>query len=170
MTMRDTLRETPQKAVYAALADLRAGMLGVEGSGQHMQPMTHFVDEAAGEIWFITSASSDLVRAVGLGGQAHYCIITPDQTTHACLMGPLEQVSSREKLDEIWSPAVAAWFKEGKDDPEICLLRLTLNTAAVWASTSSAVVFAVEMARSAMSESHLPDVGDHRIVTFDAAA
>ena len=170
MSLRDTLKDDPQDAVYTILGDVRAGMLGVEGSGQHMQPMTHFPDPDSGEVWFVTSLDSDLVRAVGLGAQAQYCLITPDQDGHACLRGPISQVESREKLDEIWSPALSAWFEGGKDDPDICLLRLTLNEAAVWASTSSAVVFAFEIARANLEADHRPAVGEHRIVHFGKAA
>jgi general stress protein 26 len=170
MSMRDKLRENPRAALFAAFGQVRAGMLGVEGTGQHMQPMTHFPDADTGEIWFITSLNSDLVRAVGLGAQAQYCIMTPEQDFHACMSGPLEQIYAEDKLDEIWSPALSAWFKDGKEDKDICMLRLTLDEASIWASTNSSIIFAVEIARANLAPDHAPDIGEHRIIQFGRAA
>jgi len=65
--------------------------------------------------------------------------------------GALSIETNREKLDEIWSPLDAAWFEEGKDDPEVRLVRFTPKSAEIWAHDSTAKAF-YEMATSAMSD------------------
>ena len=63
--------ETPQDALetlWSQLEDNRVGLLWLPDSGQHPQPMTHFADRDAEALWFITSADTDLVAAVGHGG------------------------------------------------------------------------------------------------------
>lgn len=152
--------------LFDVLDDTRVGLLGVVGSDQHMQPMTHFADRNAGALWFITSSQSDLVRDIGLGTQAHYCVMAPDGTFYACLAGLLEQVEDDKKLDELWSTVTAAWFEQGRDDPKVALLRLTLRNAGVWTATDSSVMFGLEIARATMSKEHKPDVGDHMVIKF----
>ena len=170
MSIRDKVRDDPRGALFEVMGDVTAGMLGVEGSGSHMQPMTHFPDADSGEIWFITSSDTDLVRSVGQGARAHYCVISKDHDLHACLSGTLTQSIDQAKLDELWSPVAGAWFHGGKDDPKVTLLRLSLLDGELWASTSSAMKFGFEIARANVVEDAEPDIGTHRVIRFGMAA
>ena len=161
-------RKDPRAALFHAMDQVTAGMLGVAGSGQHMQPMTHYPDPDRAEIWFVTSRDTDLAQAVGAGATAHYCIIGKGQDFHACLKGRLEIVEDRAKLDDLWSRVTAAWFPQGRDDPRVCLLRLRLEDGEVWASTRSGVVFGLEILRANLSEEHVPDLGEKTAVDFRA--
>ncbi|AZB64254.1 general stress protein [Cereibacter sphaeroides] len=164
--MADTkLAQTdPKAALWKQLGKLRAGMLGVEGSGQHMQPMSHHCDEAAAKLWFLTKRSTDLFRAIGPSSTAHFCIIAHDEDFHACLSGHIAEETDRAKLDEMWNPVVAAWF-EGKNDPDLVMVSVKLRSAAIWASTSSTARFAYEIAKANVTDSD-PEVGVHNVVTF----
>ena len=170
MNARRELRNDPRGVLRNALEDVRAGMLGVEGSGQHMQPMTHFPDETLDIIWFVGSKSSDLVKAVGLGGQAHYCLIGRDHNLHICMSGTLEQAEDRAVLDRLWSPVLDAWFEGSRDDPDVALLRLALDEASIWASTDSAIWFATQIIKANLVASHQPDVGDHVVIPLGRLA
>ncbi len=166
MNKRSELNADPRKTLFDFMDNLRTGMLGVVNSDQHMQPMTHFLDRENAEVWFITSKNTDLVRAVGLGARADYCLSSPEADFYACLSGTLEQSANREKLDEIWSAVTSAWFDEGREDPDVCLLKFTLLDAGVWATTDSSVVFGLEIARANIQSSHQPDLGEHTVVRF----
>ena len=127
--------EQPEKQLWEQLNKARAGMLGIEGSHSHMQPMGHMADkDGAARLWFFTSRSGDLFREMGSGSHAHFCVIGKDQDYHACLMGDLRENRERGKIEQYWSDIVASWFK-GKDDPDIALLEFDLLDAAIWAST-----------------------------------
>ena len=168
MSVRKDIEKNPKKALAEQMDDVRAGMLGVEGSHQHMQPMSHYADWHTDSIYFITSSDTDLVRAIGMGARAHYCVVGEDHDFHACLAGTLEQVNDPAKLDEIWSPVASAWFEKGKEDSKVTLLRLTLSDAALWGSTESTLRFGFEIAKANMVEEHQPDVGTHTVIRFAA--
>lgn len=159
-----------RETLFSILADVGAGMLGIDGSGQHMQPMTHFVDRDTGELWFITSKQTDLVRAVGMGATAHYTVTGDDHRAWSSMSGTVTQSEDMAKLDEIWSAVAAAWFDQGRDDPDICLLHLPLREAALWTATGNPLVFGLEIARANMSEKYKPDMGDHVIIDFSRPA
>jgi general stress protein 26 len=40
-------------------------------------------------------------------------------------------------VDKLWSPFVAAWFKGGKDDPNLQLLRFEPERAQIWLNDHS---------------------------------
>ena len=165
MASMDKARKNPKGQLLDQIEKSTAGMLGVQGTGSHMQPMAPMLDRGAGAIWFFTKRGTHLVSEVGSGATAHFCIIARDQDYHACISGPIRQSHSREMIDRYWNPVVAAWYEGGKDDPELVLLELSPRNADVWASTGSAIAFGWEIARANLTGDE-PDVGYHTNIVF----
>lgn len=164
----DRTEKHPEEQLFEQLDHVRAGMLGIEGSHHHMQPMAHMKDkDGAARLWFFTARSGDLFREIGGGRHAHFCVIGKGQDYHACLMGDLSENGDPRKIDEYWSDMAAAWFK-GKDDPDIALLEFDLLDAAIWASTKNPIRFAWEM-QTAKNSGKDPDVGARAHVDFTQA-
>jgi general stress protein 26 len=69
MNMTKKVKADGRATLFDVLDTQRVGMLGVVGSNQNMQPMTHHADANAGALWFVTSKDTDLVRAVGTGAR-----------------------------------------------------------------------------------------------------
>lgn len=169
MSHTDKTEKHPEEQLFEQLNLVRAGMLGIEGSHSHMQPMAHMKDkDGLPRLWFFTSRSGDLFREVGAGGHAHFCVVGKSQDYHACLMGDLHENRDRGKIEEYWSDMAAAWFN-GKDDPDIALLEFDLLDAAIWASTKNPIRFAWEMQAAKNSEKE-PNVGARAHVDFTQAA
>ncbi len=166
--------ETAQDAtgqLWKQLDRSRIVMLWAPDSGQHPQPMTHFADKDANAIWFITSADTDLAEAVGSGVQGQMTLATTKQDYHASIRGQMEFVRDDAKLDALWSPFAAAWFENGRDDPNIRLLRFTPQQAAVWASEANAILVGLRLMRANLIEdTPPPDVGVHHILNFEKTA
>ncbi|OLP60274.1 general stress protein [Xaviernesmea oryzae] len=159
-------RNDPLQQLWDVVENIHAGMLGVEDSHQHMQPMAPFIEKETNSIWFYTKADTDLVQAVRTGDRAHFCVIGKDHDYHACLAGPIDEELSREHVDKFWSPLVAAWYDEnGKDDPLLTMLRLRIEDVSIWASTGSSVRFGWEIAKANLTNKE-PDVGVHTQLTL----
>lgn len=162
--------ETDQDAadqLWKRLQDTRAGMLSIDDSTQHPQPMSHFADSDSGVIWFITSSDTDLVGAVGHGGEATYVYQSQKGDYHASIKGPLVVYESEETLDSLWSTPIAAWFEKGREDPKVTLLQLTPREAAIWASDSNPILVGLKMINAALSDDiSEPDVGVHHVINF----
>lgn len=163
--------EGARRQFWDRLGDERVSMLWVTGADQHPQPMTHFPDEEAGAIWYITSSETELAGAVDGGAEARLTYVSPKGDYHTSAEGRLEIVRDEAKLDELWSVPVAAWFEDGRDDPRIRLMRFTPSEAAIWASESSRVLVGLKLLRAGTQDgAAAPDVGVHRVVGFDRAA
>ena len=50
--------------------------------------------------------------------------------------GPMD----RAVLDRLWNPIIDSWFKEGKDDPDLAMLRFDTTTADVWEADTGATL------------------------------
>ncbi|WEZ81979.1 pyridoxamine 5'-phosphate oxidase family protein [Rhizobium sp. 32-5/1] len=148
----------PLQQLWDILEDTRAGMLGVEDSGQPMQPMAPQLEKESNSVWFYTRSDSDLVKAVHGGGRAQFCVISKDHDYHAYLAGSISENKSREHIDKFWSPVISAWFEGGKDDPLLTMLQLKLDDAAIWASSNNTLRFGWEMAKANLTGKE-PDLG-----------
>ncbi len=159
-------RENPERQLWDEIASIHAGMLGIEGSHMHMQPMAPNADPKTKTIWFYTKADTDLVKALGAGAHAHFCVVGKNHDYHACLAGRLEVSNDRAKIDEFWSAVTAAWYEHGKDDPLLTLLALRVDDAEIWASTDSSLKFGWEIAKANLNDEKMPDVGVKQHLTF----
>ena len=50
----------------------------------------------------------------------------------ACLAGTVSTDDSRAQIDKLWDKQAEAWFPEGKDDPNLTLLRFDIDSAELW--------------------------------------
>jgi len=156
-----------KERLWKEIAKVRYGMLGLVGekSGGHFQPMTAFCEPETGQIWFFTRTETDLARAARGPADAMFVVQAKDQHFQACIGGRLEQQYDRARMDKYWNPIVAAWYPDGKDDPQLTMLRLQANDAQVWLSETSPVRFFWEIAKANVTHDE-PNVGQSANVTL----
>lgn len=159
-------REAPECQLWEEIGSIHAGMLGIEGSHMHMQPMAPNVDRKTNTIWFYTKADTDLVRAVGTGAMAHFCVVGKNHDYHACLAGRLEVRKDPAIIEEFWSSVTAAWYEHGKEDPLLTMLALRVEDAEIWASTDSSLKFGWEIAKANLKDDKMPEVGVKQHLAF----
>ncbi|MGE0766846.1 MAG: pyridoxamine 5'-phosphate oxidase family protein [Hyphomicrobiaceae bacterium] len=156
-------RQQPIEQFWEMTDDIRAGMLGVDGSGQHMQPMHPNCEREGRSIWFFGKKSSDLAQAIGAGGHGHFCVVGRGHDYHACVSGKLTLEHDRGIIDRFWNSVTAAWYS-GKDDPDLTLIRMALDEGVAWASVGT-VKFGWEILKANMSERD-PDIGARNHFSF----
>jgi general stress protein 26 len=146
----------------------RIGMVGiVDGEPQHFQPMTPFAERGDGEIWFFTRAETDMARDASHGARQVMVIFqSKDSEVQACVGGEMTVEMDRAKIEKWWSPMVAAWYPEGKDDPDLRLLRVKCHDARVWISDAGPVRYVWEVAK-ANATGRTPDLGGRTDVTLN---
>lgn len=149
---------------WSRLDDINSGMLGVTQDSR-LVPMSHYTDRKVGVLWFITAKDTDLARSVASGPQdAMHVVSDGGQGLYARIHGTLSLSDNRAKLDELWNAVASSWFEDGKQDPDVQLLRLNLTEAEVWA-TGGSMAFLYQIAKSKITGDK-PDMGDHYSLTF----
>jgi general stress protein 26 len=112
-------------------------MLGLDDNARApARPMTiNFEsDENRGPLWFFTSRTSELAKAGQAPATAQF--VAKGHDLFARIEGRLSEATNPAMIDKLWNPFVAAWY-DGKDDPDITLLRLDLESAEIWENASS---------------------------------
>ena len=131
----DRSRDATDK-FWAALRSDMTVML--ESASGLPRPMTAQIDgdEDHGPIWFFSSTDSDL--AMGSAGEAaSFTFVDKGHATWANVRGSLTLDNDRAVIDRLWNPFVAAWYKDGKDDPSLALLRFDPTDAKIWFDANS---------------------------------
>ncbi|MDF1729784.1 MAG: pyridoxamine 5'-phosphate oxidase family protein [Sulfitobacter sp.] len=146
------------------LEDTNVGMLSA-GDAPAV-PMSHYFDDddPTGALWFITAKQTDLAKAAVTAAPSTFIVCAKDESLYTRIEGTLSLSEDRAKLDEIWTAMAAAWFEEGKQDPDVQLMRFDPRKAEVW-MTGGNLKFLYEVAKASMSET-TPDVGRHETIVF----
>lgn len=144
--------------LWKAVEHHKTGMLGLNGSSDHFQPMTAFVEPETNILWFFTSKDTDLAQAAaGSDAMFHF----QSKEVYACIDGKITVDHDRGRIAKFWNPHVAAWYPAGKDDPSLTLLRFDAGEAAVWLVEGGLVKYLFEVAKANASKT-IPDVGERR--------
>ena len=86
---------------------------------------------------------------------------------YVSITGVAKLVRDRKKIEELWKPEFKMWFPEGKDDPEVALLRINLEKAEYWDSLSSTVAYALSFVSSLVTGKQ-PDFGENKKLDFNS--
>ena len=137
-----------------------------EGGDLHSRPMSSNGDiDPNGDIWFFTSASSHKVSEIAKLPKVNVSFADPDNQRYISVSGTAQLTRDRAKIDELWRPQFKIWFPEGKDDPEIALLRVDLEKAEYWDSPSSTIGYALSFVSSLVTGKE-PDMGENKKVNL----
>lgn len=120
-----------------------------ENGDLHSRPMS--INEQIdpnGDLWFFTGASSHKVSEISRVPRVNVSFADPDNQNYVSITGAAQLVRDRNKIAELWKPEFKMWFPEGKDDPDIALLRISLEKAEYWDSPSSTIGYVLNFVSS----------------------
>lgn len=102
-----------------------------EGDGESTRPMsTQGVDDD-GTLWFFSDKTSLKNEEIKKDKQIRLYYSDKSSSSFMVLNGEAEISFDRQKIEELWTVHVEAWF-DGKDDPNISLLKVTPTSAYYW--------------------------------------
>ena len=137
-----------------------------ENGDLHSRPMSANGEiDPNGDLWFFTGVSSHKVSEVAKSPKVNVSFADPKNQHYISLTGQAQLVRDRKKIEELWKPEFKMWFPEGKGDPEIALLRISLEKAEYWDSPSSTVAYALSFV-SALVTGKQPEFGENKKLDF----
>ncbi|MCB2047389.1 MAG: pyridoxamine 5'-phosphate oxidase family protein [Novosphingobium sp.] len=111
-------------------------MVRLEGSTDHAEPMTAQLDKDAHHtVWFFTTRDN----RIGKGGRAMGQVSTKGHDVFACISGNLVEETDKARWDKHWDNAAEAWFPNGREDPNVIMLRFEISDSEVWTADTSIV-------------------------------
>jgi general stress protein 26 len=135
-----------------------------ERGDPHSRPMSSNGDiDANGDLWFFTNAASHKVSEIESSPKVNVSFADPQNQRYVSVTGVAQLVRDREKIADLWRPEFKMWFPKGKDDPDIALLKVSLEKGEYWDSPSSTIGYALSFVSSLVTGKQ-PEFGENRKV------
>jgi general stress protein 26 len=119
-----------------------------------------------GCLWFFTSATAPKVEeAKGMQGQVNLSYADPGRMDFLSISGSAQLMRDRARIEKYWTPWVNAWFPNGIDDPDLALLRITVEKGEYWEAPGNPVTRFAGLA-VAVATGNKDAMGAHEKVTL----
>lgn len=102
-------------------------------------------------LWFFTAAHSTKGCEIAEDQEVNLSYADPGANRYVSVSGRATLVRDRGKAQELWTPAVKAWFPKGLEDPELALLQVSVERAEYWDAPSSSAVTLFQLAKSLLT-------------------
>jgi len=119
--------------IYDLLQKFHTAMLvtHVVSGDVRARPMAIADTEKNGAIWFITDRESAKVHEIENDTRV-LVVAQRDRDVYLSIVGAASLVIDRAQVDRIWNDKFTVWFPDGKNDPEIALIRVESLEAEYW--------------------------------------
>jgi len=140
MDMRDDLRNAAPgrdeniRKLRELAEGMHVAMLTTHGAGGRLfsRPLGVQEMEFDGDVWFATGLDSEKVREIEADPQVNIAFASKDNGTYISIAGAASVVRDRAEIERRWKPGMGVFFKDGKDDPNVCLIRVEAESAEYW--------------------------------------
>ena len=135
------------------IKDIKIAMMTTieNGTELHSRPMYTHLPEADGTLWFFTEQDSQKVGELQQDRHINLGYANPDVNLYVAITGTGQVVTDRAKIKELWSEGLRAWFPKGSDDPNIALLKVTIEKGEFWDSPNSTLLRAYAYAKAVVT-------------------
>ena len=83
-----------------------------------------------------------------------------EKNSFLSLSGVAKAVADQEKMKELYTPILKAWFPKGLEDPTLILIKVHIDEAEYWDGTSSKLVQVFKMGKAIVKGERYTS-GDH---------
>ncbi|MEX2593815.1 MAG: pyridoxamine 5'-phosphate oxidase family protein [Anditalea sp.] len=107
------------------------------------------VDEE-GNLWFISSATSHKNSEIKEDENVQLIFSKPSPAHFLSIYGKATTYRDSEKIKALWTPIANAWFEEGKNDPDITVIKVSPSAAYYWDTPHGKMVTLLKLATAAV--------------------
>lgn len=159
-------REEAIGKLNGLIKDVGIAMLTtIDGDVLRSRPMQTQQFDFDGDLWFFTSSATHKAEEIQRENRVNVSYAEPETNTYVSVSGRASIVNDKEKIEELWKPIYEAWFPDGLDDPNLCLLKVSVEQAEYWEASSNAFVQLVGFIRAFVTGQRA-NGGDHGTVTL----
>ncbi len=116
--------------------------------GATCRPMSAIEVCDQGNIWFFSEKTSEKNRDIATDNTVRLYFSHPAKNSYLVVNGEAEIILDRTKIEELWTPAAKIWFKEGKEDSDISIIKVNTGSAYYWDTEDSRMINFLKMVTS----------------------
>ncbi|MEO5892628.1 MAG: pyridoxamine 5'-phosphate oxidase family protein [Ferruginibacter sp.] len=121
------------------------------------RPMAIIEVDMNGNLWFFTNQQSAKVKDIEKDSNVHLVFASPSKDSYVDLRGRASIEQDRKSIEDKWNPIVKAWFPEGKDDPDLCMIKVKTDEAHYWDTNTTKMVEMLKIVTSIVTGKQLAE-------------
>lgn len=110
--------------------------------------------DAAGDLIFFTAADSHKIAQLEADHDLNLAYAHQSDHRYVSVRGRASVDRDRALIDELWSPMQKVFFPQGKDDPQLVVLRVHVRDASYWESAGNLVERVLDFTHGLISNEH----------------
>lgn len=119
------------------------------------RPMsTQEVDEE-GNFWFFSRRGSNKNKEIMQDDTVQLIYADKSKNEYLSVVGEVDVFLNHHKIEELWNGVMKAWFEEGKDDPELTLMRVRPTESYYWDTKDGKIVSMLKILASAATGANM---------------
>jgi general stress protein 26 len=123
--------------------------------GATCRPMTAIKVCEKGNLWFYSEKESDKNNEIALNKNVQLFFSSPAKSSYLVVNGIAEIILDKNTIEELWTPVAKIWFKEGKEDQKISVIKVTPTTAYYWDTDGNRMINFLKMVASVVTGTNL---------------
>lgn len=143
-TPRDTLLELIEDIPVAMVTTLEA-----DGSLRARPMAPERLDDDPDHLYFVTRRSSH--KVIEISADPHVGLAFAKGAEHVSVSGKAEISTDAELIERLWSEAQRLWFPAGPGDPDIAILKVSIDYGEYWDRPGGASVMAYGWAKAMLT-------------------
>ncbi len=141
--------DRPKEKFWRLMKDIGGAMLTTRDAHVlRSRPMGVHVDEESRLLWIFAHADDHLDVELDVVSDANLSFLDPENKQYVSVSGQASMIDDRQTAADLWSPAIAAWYAEGLDDPKLRLVRIAPIQGEYWDAESRSMKRFLEIARA----------------------
>ncbi|MEO8253449.1 MAG: pyridoxamine 5'-phosphate oxidase family protein [Flavobacterium sp.] len=96
------------------------------------RPMSLQECDEEGNLWFLSSTESNKNFEIKTDNRVQLYFMNNGNSEYLSIYGKAFIYKDKNTIEDKWSPLAKAWFKDGKDDPKVTVIRVTPDETYYW--------------------------------------
>lgn len=123
--------------------------------GSNCRPMNAIRVCDQGNIWFFSERNSDKNKIIETDKDVQLFFSHPGKSLYLIINGKAEIILDKMIVEELWTSDTKIWFKEGKEDPNISIIKVTPTNAYYWDNDGNKMINFFKMVASVVTGTNL---------------
>ncbi|THD07806.1 pyridoxamine 5'-phosphate oxidase family protein [Rhodanobacter lindaniclasticus] len=150
----DAPRDTDLHELGELIDGIEVAMLTTHAADGSLvsRPVQTLKLDANGELIFFTAANSHKIAELTDDADANLAYAHAGEHRYVSVRGRARMDRDDDTIDELWTIAQKIFFPDGRDDPNLMVLRIRVRDAVYWETADSMVARAFDFARGLLEE------------------
>jgi general stress protein 26 len=129
-------RDQAIRTLAQMIGRIRIAMLTTltEDGAFRSRPITTHGARFDGDLWFLTRMGSAKTEEVRRHRRIGLTYAKPEDNCYVAIAGTAQVVVDAKKVQQLWDPSYQAWFPAGPNDPDLALIKVSVETAEYWSA------------------------------------